>query len=318
MAMGEIAEVRPIARKSTAMENDARTFEYFCDAICGVYCGIQPEQSTDQVFNADFSAHALTGAVAATITSPGHKAHRARSMVRSRPDDNLFLNFSAFSSFAAEHAGRSWKVGTATPFLLDNDQEFHLDFDRSRRMRLHSLRFSKGGVDFAPDTLRRANLAIASTSTGRQLGLQMRLMCEAIEAGNLVLADLMTRPVLGLLSILIDETGEADSENRRLDEIKSIALSHIEDGGFSLDHLAKIFRCSVRTLQSRFAANDESFSGWLQDRRLDLARDRLLSPAYLGRSIDAIAMSCGFRDASHFYRAFKQRFSMPPGKLRHP
>jgi AraC family transcriptional regulator, positive regulator of tynA and feaB len=316
MALGENAEVRPMARMSTVMEDDTRKFEYFCDAICGVYCGIQPEQPANRIFNAAFSASALTNAVAATITAPGHKAHRDRAMIRSRPDDNLFLNFSTFSGFAAEHAGQSWHVRAETPFLMDNNQSFHLDFDSSRPMRLHSLRFSKDGRSFAPEALRRINLAMTSTATGRQLGLQMRLMTQAIEADNLRLAGLMSDAVLGLLSLLVDGSNEATASTRRLDEIKSVARGSIGNANFCLEDLAKTFRCSARTLQNRFAERGENFSNWLLAERLDLARDRLVSNAFDGKSIEAIARSTGFRDISHFYRAFKQRFSMSPGETR--
>jgi len=316
MALGENAEVRQIARISTVMEDDTRKFEYFCDAICGVYCGIQPEQPANRIFNAAFSAYALSNAVAATITAPGHRAHRDRSMVRSRPDDSLFLNFSTFSGYAAEHAGQSWHVPADTPFLMDNNQSFHLDFDSSRRMRLHSLRFSKGGRLFAAETLRRINLAMTSTTTGRQLGLQMRLMCQAIEADNIRLAGLMSDAVLALLSLLIDGSNEAAGSTRRLDEIKAVARGSIGNADFCLDDLAKTFRCSARTLQNRFAERGENFSSWLLAERLDLARDRLISNAFDGKSVEAIAWSSGFRDISHFYRTFKQRFSASPGEMR--
>jgi len=316
MARGETAEIRPIAHMSTVMEDDARKFEYFCDAICGVYCGIQPEQSTERIFNADFSAHAFDTAVLASIDAPGHQARRDRSMIRTKPDDHLFLNFSAFSGFLADHAGRAWHVQAATPFLLDNEQPFHLDFDKRRRMRLYSLRFSKEARTFTPDRLRQVNQAIASTATGRQLSLQMRLMCQSAEAGNPIVASLMSQATLGLLSLLIDEEDGQGGRTGGIAEIKSVARSHIEDADFGIDNLATIFRCSARTLQSRFAEDGQSFSAWLLAERLDLARDRLVSPVFVRRSIEAIAWSCGFRDASHFHRAFKQRFSMPPGQMR--
>jgi AraC family transcriptional regulator, positive regulator of tynA and feaB len=318
MAIAETAGTRPLARMSTAMQNDARKFEYFCDAICGVYVGVQPEQPADQVFNAEFAAYAMDERVVASITAPGHKAYRDRATIRAKPNDDLFLNFSAFSSHRAEHAGRSWNIPTATPFLLDNQQAFRLDFDQSRRMRLYSLRFPRVAIgrELSQHDMRQANLAISATPAGRQLSLQMQLMCKAVEAGNIMLADLMSRAVLGLLSVVTQELAGGREENHALENIKSVARSHIEDPEFGLAQLARIFRCSVRTLQSRFADGDESFSSWLLAERLELARLRLLSPIEGRQSIETVAFSCGFRDPSHFHRAFKQRFLVPPGATR--
>jgi AraC-like DNA-binding protein len=316
MTAGENGGGRPLAHMSTVLETDTRKFGFFCEAICGVYCGIQPERSTDRPFDADFSAHALAGCIAATIAAPGHIARRDRAMIDRSPDDGLFLNFSAISSFRARHAGREWRVRPATPFLLDNRQPFDLDFDANRRMRLHTLRITDnaGLGAITPERIRRANQAIDTMATGRQLALQVGLLAEAIDAGNIALADLMSRPAIGLLRLLLED-GEPAAKGS-LADIKTAALSHIADPDFGIDALAAIFRCSARTLQSRFARNDESFGAWLLEERLQRARTRLLASDSAGRSIEAVARGCGFRDPSHFHRAFRRRFGVTPGAIR--
>jgi transcriptional regulator GlxA family with amidase domain len=163
------------------------------------------------------------------------------------------------------------------------------------------------------------NSAMTRAYSGRQLALQMRLMCEAARAGKFTLADQMSVPVLGLLQALVDEmSGERVSSSRPdLDGIKNVARNHLSDPDLDIHRLARVFHCTARTIQARFAESDETFSRWMLAERLDLARAQLTASIFGPRSIEAIAFSCGFRDTSHFHRAFKARFSLPPGDMRH-
>jgi AraC family transcriptional activator of tynA and feaB len=257
MTSGETSAAR-LAAVSTATVNDARKFDYFCDAICDVYAGIQPVQSDDGIFNAEFQAVAVSSGVLATISAPGHMADRGSRELRRRPDDSLFLNFSAFSSYGAWHAGEHWQVSAGRPFLIDNDRPFHLDFDRTRRMVLYSLRFDRSAIGTG-QSIADVNRAIVTTELGRHLALQMRLMCQALQGDRIDLAGMMSNPVLGLLSLIAD-TMPAGSERLTLAEIESIARFHIAEPDFAIDQLARLFSCTARTIQSRFAENGTTFS----------------------------------------------------------
>ena len=317
MTAGETAA--EIANVSTAAINDARKFDFFCDAICDVYAGIQPVEPDDIVFDAEFRAILVSAGVLASIASPGHVADRGARELRRRPDESLFLNLSEFSGYAARHAGQDWQLAAGRPFLLDNNQPFHLDFDPGRRMLLYSLRFDRSGIDTAPASLAAINRAIATTDLGRHLELQMRLMCRSMRSGELGLAGIMSRPVIALLSLIAETLTSDTRDTDRLDlsTIKALARQHLAEAAFGIEQLARLLGCSARTIQSRFAADDTTFGQWLLDARLDLARDRLSLPDFAGRSIESVAYASGFRDPAHFHRAFKRRFGLPPGRARH-
>ena len=318
MTAGETA--REIANVSTAAINDARKFDFFCDAICDVYAGIQPVEPEDMIFDAEFRAVSVAGGVLASIAAPGHVADRSARELRRRPDESLFLNLSEFSGYGARHAGQDWQLAAGRPFLLDNAQCFHLDFDPRRRMLLYSLRSDRAAfrIDTAPSSLAAVNHAIATTELGRHLELQMRLMCRAMRSGDFALADMMSRPVMALLLLVADKAaGAVAAERVDLPTITTLARQHLTDAGFGVEQLAGLLKCSSRTIQSRFAAADTTFGQWLLEARLDLARDRLSLPDFAGRSIESVAYASGFRDPTHFHRMFKRRFGCPPGQVRH-
>jgi hypothetical protein len=74
MTAGETAW--EIANVSTSAINDARKFDFFCDAICDVYAGIQPVEPDNIVFDAEFRAISVAPGILASIASPGHVADR--------------------------------------------------------------------------------------------------------------------------------------------------------------------------------------------------------------------------------------------------
>ena len=65
-----------------------------------------------------------------------------------------------------------------------------------------------------------------------------------------------------------------------------------------------------------FAGQQTTFSDFVLDRRLALARRRLRDPARAGLTISAIAYECGFGDLSYFNRVFRRHFAMTPSDAR--
>jgi len=320
MTSGEM-QAEQLAAISTAAIDGGRKFDFFCDAICDVYAGIQPVQPDDVAFDAEFRAVSMASGVLAMIAAPGHSAYRSTRELRHRPEQSLFLNLSELSPYAAALTDHHWRLPAGRPFLIDNGQPFHLDFDRHRRMVLYSLRFDRAaiGIDTSTTSLTAINHAIATTELGRQVELQTRLMCRAMRSGEVELAGMMSRPVIALLSLIAESVGSGRLDGGRLDltTMKALARQYLSDSGFGVEVLARLLHCSARTIQSRFAAEDTTFGQWLLGERLERARDRLTLPDFAGRSVESVAYALGFRDAAHFHRTFKRRFGLPPGQVRH-
>ena len=65
-----------------------------------------------------------------------------------------------------------------------------------------------------------------------------------------------------------------------------------------------------------FAGQQTTFSDFVLDRRLALARRRLRDPARAGLTISAIAYECGFGDLSYFNRSFRRAYGATPSDVR--
>lgn len=82
----------------------------------------------------------------------------------------------------------------------------------------------------------------------------------------------------------------------------------------NLDEYARLSGRSLSTFKRDFKEIYETTPGrWLTRKRLDLANHLL---EHTGKSITEIVLDCGFKNASHFSRAFKEQFDMPPSEWR--
>lgn len=75
-------------------------------------------------------------------------------------------------------------------------------------------------------------------------------------------------------------------------------------------------RVSVRTVHKRFEAADLTFRHWLLEQRLEACRRALADPRCAAVPASQIAYGLGFNDMSHFTKAFRARFGVPPGRFR--
>jgi len=109
------------------------------------------------------------------------------------------------------------------------------------------------------------------------------------------------------------------------DRIKGYIERNLRDPGLSIDQIADAFQCSKRNLHKAFSHDGATISDHIWRLRLERCRNDLLSPTCAWKSITEIAFSWGFNSSTHFSKAFKEAFGMPPrfyrlagGKSRAP
>ncbi len=102
----------------------------------------------------------------------------------------------------------------------------------------------------------------------------------------------------------------------RLRAAKGDVLENLANHELSATTVAKRQRITPRYLHMLFEAESTTFSQFVLERRLMLARRRLADPHHDGKTITEIAYEAGFGDLSYFQRVFRRRFGMTPGDAR--
>jgi len=95
-------------------------------------------------------------------------------------------------------------------------------------------------------------------------------------------------------------------------------LSQIMEANFcynlGLEDFAKLSHRSLSTFKRDFRKYYKQPPGkWLLQKRLDYSAVLLKNPAL---NVSQVALDCGFEDLSHFSRAFKDKFGVPPAHYR--
>jgi len=95
-------------------------------------------------------------------------------------------------------------------------------------------------------------------------------------------------------------------------------LSQIMEANFcynlGLEDFAKLSHRSLSTFKRDFQKYYKQPPGkWLLQKRLDYSAVLLKNPAL---NVSQVALDCGFEDMSHFSRAFKDKFGVPPAHYR--
>ena len=113
---------------------------------------------------------------------------------------------------------------------------------------------------------------------------------------------------------------DTDAEDRQqLDAwvaIHAYITSNLADPDLSIEKMSESLRISRSWIHQLFKRHNLTYGDFLRERRLQLAREALLSEQNRTQPIKQIATQCGFQSASHFSRVFMQRFGESPTDLR--
>jgi AraC-like DNA-binding protein len=129
------------------------------------------------------------------------------------------------------------------------------------------------------------------------------------------LADLVGL-LLGTSDKRKDLIAQSDFSTARLNLMKADVLRNLDKTDLTIESVAKANALSGRQAQRLFAASGTTFSEFVLEQRLLLARRLLLHEQGRDRKVSDIAYTVGFNDLSYFHRSFRKRFGMTPADMR--
>jgi AraC-like DNA-binding protein len=98
--------------------------------------------------------------------------------------------------------------------------------------------------------------------------------------------------------------------------MKTDVLQNLGKVALTIDAVAKANGLSGRQAQRIFASSGTTFTEFVLEQRLLLARRLLLNEAARGYKVSDIAFRAGFNDLSYFHRTFKKRFGATPSEIQ--
>jgi len=101
----------------------------------------------------------------------------------------------------------------------------------------------------------------------------------------------------------------------RREQVRGFIEEHLEDPRLTPSRVARALKMSPRYLHQVFNEG-ETVARYVLRRRLEECARALKDPAQRGRTVTEIAFQHGFNDASHFSRAFRERYDETPREYR--
>ncbi len=133
----------------------------------------------------------------------------------------------------------------------------------------------------------------------------------------------MAGHMIDLIALLLrtgrDETqlaGERGYLAARLHAVQQHVLERLSDSGLTVGSIGQSCGLSPKQVQRLFERVGTTFTDFVLEQRLLLARRLLAGRAHQQEKIGTIAYMAGFGDLSYFNRAFRARFDMTPSEWR--
>ncbi len=316
--------MEPAAGAQTAMVRwstetiDARErFSFWREVVCQTVLNVSIESPRERI-SARMTGRNFGDLRFAAFDTTGYEIVRSRQDVARTPVDHylISLQLRGQSRISQDDETIALEPGDITVF--DGQRPFHIAFSESASRTIAVV--PRAILDRCAPALRASpRRKIVSDSPFADLARRHLLLLTADEHPlSEHEATQLTKNLCNLLALAgaRDVTPSCLQPELMLEAILAFCRRNLHDPDLSPQLVAARFGISVRTLHLRFEKLGQSFGRWLLERRLNACSRALRDPQQLRCSISDIAYRWGFNDLSHFNKAFRTRFGMPPGQWR--
>ncbi|SHF97214.1 AraC-type DNA-binding protein [Kaistia soli DSM 19436] len=216
--------------------------------------------------------------------------------------------------------GRDIVTGPRSMVLYDSRRPYQMRFRGPYRQV--SLKVPRAALrERVPSVDRLVALHLAADRIpGRFIYDLASGLCERPNDIPAALSSRLEQHVLELTATALMDVGSGEtvsfSRVSQLDRIKAYILAHLDDAELSPRGIAAAHGISLRRLYELFEGEEQQVARFVQAQRLDRIRRELADPLMRGLPINSIALRRGFKDFSHFSRAFRRQFGVAPGAFR--
>ena len=257
------------------------------------------------------------------IASSPNRVVRRRTQVRDGEADELGLLVIAGGTLTVDHCGRHALLQPGDLLVFDNARDYVFDlrsnydllcfqlprellaqrgapFERHLGARLPGRSAGVGVLRAYASTLAQRLDEIAEPRAIdflRQLGELLQLACSGSDASPD--AEVVAPP---------------GSPSAALWRVRCWIEAHLASPDVCPEKIARSNAMSVRALHQLFHDQGTSVMQAVREARLARCHEQLLARGATGKTVEQVAFAAGFRDPSHFRRAYRSRYGVAPSK----
>lgn len=276
--------------------------------------------------NPEFAGHIALKKVGKLTISPIHAEVpdtelvivRREREIRKDPRDHFMLYIVQAGSVGLAQADRTLVMAAGDMALYDQTKPFKLQFSGHTKGIIVTIpRIALRGRLSSPQAL-VAHRIHKTNKLGRVVHSMTNHLAgwceqaESPETGRRVGESLIDMITITLEAELENKCGRSNGDPR-LSRAKSFFLDNLGNSNTELGSVCEAVGITPRTLNRLFLADGTTPMRWLWRQRLQESKKWIEGRG--SGSIADVALTCGFRDMSHFSRAFKREFGISPSKI---
>jgi AraC-like DNA-binding protein len=310
-------------RFSTAEVGQRSQLEYWQEVVCATFFALDVQRGglARTGFRGEITAQSLDRLRIATVSSEPHAVIRSAEKIRSSYDDDFVVNLAVRGrvmmtqqrfdavlqpgDFAVYDSALPCRIACPDPF-----RQIVLKIPRDM-YTAHCL-LPGGG----PAAVVRGDHGVGALFGPLVRSLTTQADNLPVEVGQRLAAHVVELLATALCEVTDDSAQHMLPRAAHLLRAQRYIAGHLADQDLSPTGVAQALQVSVRYLYLLFQAEGTSPARWILDRRLEQASRLLADSRQADRTITDIAFSVGFKDASHFTRAFKNTRGCCPREYR--
>ncbi len=255
------------------------------------------------------------------IDVPAHRVHRDARHAADDLDDCHKLLLQLRGHGRIRQHGRQFDLRAGDWSLYDPRQPYAIEnLERTRllavqipRQRLRGFPLTELHTCQSPT---RGGTGLAAVLGGFLQSLTLQLDDLPDDAAPTVAETLM-----GLLTATLARRQTEAHEHATLPRVlkarvRQYVQTHWADPALDITRIAEVMRCSKRHLHRAFDDEPQTLDRYIWRTRLQQAHQRLVEPGAGSVPVSSVAAACGFRNAAHFCRLYKEAFGVTPSGAR--
>lgn len=294
-------------------------FAYWREAVCEAVMNVATEDAGDDHFSGSIACADYGELRFASFTSTPHRIVRRPSHIGRSSNAHYLISLQRSGIGYLQQANQSCELQAGDIGIVDGARPFSVLFPQTvdRAVAVIPSAMLHSRAPWLRDN------PIGRVAHDAELHPMLRMTIERLASPacqSVDEAELLTDNLCNLVAILTaHSSSELNVARERLPEIERMLAfirRYFSDPNLSPHTLAKHLNLSVRTVHKRFESIETSFGRALLELRLNEAHRALTDPRHASCSVTQIAYRTGFNDLSHFTKAFRTKFGIPPRQYR--
>jgi AraC family transcriptional activator of tynA and feaB len=290
---------------------------FWVDAVCRTLVRLRCEPQRDQDFFGEIGCDELGPLKLVSVQSIAQRVTRLTDQPDGPSADFYHINIMQGGRGLMDQNGHEAELGPGGFVFSDSGRPYSINFVGSFSSSV--LRIPRSMLLQRVGALDRFTALRVDGVTGldAMVTSMLRELPAHLPAISASARERVAENIVDLIAAALLSAGERAPESARitLTRVKFWIETHLPER-LSGEKIAGQCGLSVRHLNRLFASEGTSLMHHVWERRLARAHRDLIDPAMGHRSISDIALSVGFSDLSHFSRAYRDRYGVPPRDAR--